>query len=134
MPEGGSIARLGFEACVDFSGGSQIGVGLGLWLGPRRLQAPNPQQGSGLHAGLSSGHKESAGQDPSLAAKDTHVVWPLVEEASGILSGAAAEPGKRPGELPGSMLSQPAPLLDLRRVVFSDVRIGSTWGESLSYG
>ena len=34
--------------------------------------------------------------------------------------------------LPCSMPSQPAPLLDPRRVVLSDVGIGSPWGESLS--
>ena len=49
---------------------------------------------------------DGAGQDPSLAAKATHVDKPLVEEASGILSGAAAGPGKRHGELPGSLPSQ----------------------------
>ena len=45
---------------------------------------------------------------------------------------AAARPGKRHDELPGCMRSQPAPLLYSRRVVLSDVGIGSPWGESLS--
>ena len=45
---------------------------------------------------------------------------------------AAAGPGKRHGELPGSVPSQPAPLQDPMRVVWSDVGIGSPWGESLS--
>ena len=53
MQQGGSSAGLGFEAGLGFGGGSQFGVGLGLGLGPRRLQAPNPQQGSGLPEGLS---------------------------------------------------------------------------------
>ena len=48
MPQGSSSAGLGFEAGLGVSGGSQYGVGLGLGLGPRRLQAPKPQQGSGL--------------------------------------------------------------------------------------
>ena len=51
MPEGGSNAGLGFEAGLGFGAGSRFGVGLGL--GPRRFQAPNPQQGSGLPEGLS---------------------------------------------------------------------------------
>ncbi|EFC86890.1 hypothetical protein NEIMUCOT_06695, partial [Neisseria mucosa ATCC 25996] len=62
---------------------------------------------------------------PLLAATATHVVPPAVEEASAILSGAAAGPGKRHGELPGALPSQPAPLLDPRRVMLSDVGIGS---------
>ena len=37
----------------------------------------------------------------------------------------ASGPGKRHGELPGSMPSQPALFLDPRRVVLSDVGIGS---------
>ena len=51
MPEGGSNAGLGIEAGLGFGAGSRFGVGLGL--GPRRFQALNPQQGSGLPEGLS---------------------------------------------------------------------------------
>ena len=50
MPEGGSNAGLGFEAGIGFGVGSMSGVWLGL--GTRRLQAPNPQQGSGIPEGL----------------------------------------------------------------------------------
>ena len=53
MPEEDSISGLGIEAVLHFGGGSQVGVGLGLGLGPRRFQAPNPQQVSGLPKGLS---------------------------------------------------------------------------------
>ena len=56
----------------------------------------------------------------------------LVEEASGILSGSCSGPWKRHGELPGSMLSEPAPLVYPRPVVFLDFGIGSTWGEWLA--
>ena len=52
MSEVGSIAGLGFEAGLGFVGGSRFGVGLALVLGLKRLQAPNPQQGSGLPEGL----------------------------------------------------------------------------------
>ena len=45
---------------------------------------------------------------------------------------AAARLGKRHAELPGSMPCEPAPLLDPRHVVLSDVGIGSPWGECLS--
>ena len=55
MPEGGSPPGFGFEAGLGFSGGSRFGVGLGL--GPRRLQARNPQQGSDLPEGLSGVQK-----------------------------------------------------------------------------
>ena len=41
MPEGSSIVGLGIEEGLGFSGGSRLGFGLGL--GPRRLQALNPQ-------------------------------------------------------------------------------------------
>ena len=53
MPEGDSNAGLGIEAGLGFVGGSRFGVGIGLGLGPRRFQAPNPQQGSGLPERLS---------------------------------------------------------------------------------
>ena len=53
MPEGGSNAGLGIEAVLGFGAGSRFGVGLVLGLGPRRFQAPNPQQGSALPEGLS---------------------------------------------------------------------------------
>ena len=55
MTEGGSNAGLGIEAGLGFGGVSRfvVGLGLGLGLGPRRFQAPNPQQGSGLPEGLS---------------------------------------------------------------------------------
>ena len=53
MAEGGSNAGLGMETGLGFDGGSRIRVGLGLGLGPRSFQAPNPQQGSGLPEGLS---------------------------------------------------------------------------------
>ena len=117
MPEGDSNAGLGIEADLGFGGGFRFAVGLGLGLGPWRFQAPNPQQGSGLPEGLIEGTRDGAGQDPSLAATATHVVPPAFEEASGILSGDSAGPGKRHGELPGSLPSQPAPLLDPRRVM-----------------
>ena len=52
MPEVSSIPGLGIKAGLGFVGGSRFGVGLGLGLGPRRLQAPNPQQGSGVPKGL----------------------------------------------------------------------------------
>ena len=45
---------------------------------------------------------------------------------------AAARPGKRHGELPGSMPSQLAPLLDPRTVVLLEVGFGAPWGLSLS--
>ena len=125
MPEGGSNAGLGIEAGLGFGGGFRFPVGLGLGLGARRFQAPNPQQGSGLPERLIEGTRDGAGQDPSLAATATHVVPPVVEEASGILSGAAAGPAKQHGELPGSLSSHPAPLLDPRGVMLSDVGIGS---------
>ena len=103
MPEGGSNAGLGIEAGLGFGGGFRFAVGLGLGLGPRRFQAPNPQQGSGLPEGLIEGTRDGAGQDPYLVATSTHVVPPAVEEASGILSGAATGPWKRHSELPGSL-------------------------------
>ena len=53
MPEGGSNAGLGIEAGLGFRGVSRFEVGLGLGLVPRRFQAANPQQGSGLPEGLS---------------------------------------------------------------------------------
>ena len=53
MRPGGSSVWLGFEAGLGFGGWSWFDVGLGLGLGPRRLQALNPQQGSGLPEGLS---------------------------------------------------------------------------------
>ena len=53
MPEGGSITWLGLDAGLGFGGGSRFEAGLGLVLGPRRLQAPNTQQGSGLPEALS---------------------------------------------------------------------------------
>ena len=67
-----------------------------------------------------------------MTAKATQVDPALDEEASGILSRAAVGPEKRHGELPESMPSQGAQLLDHRRLVLSDVGIVSTWGESLS--
>ena len=110
---------------LGFSGGSRFRVEIGLGLGTWRLQAPNPHQGSGLPEGLSQGTRDGAGQDPLLATKTTHLDKPLVVEAFGILSGAAAGPGKRHGELPHSFQSQPALLLDPRHVMLSDVGIGS---------
>ena len=53
MADGGSIAGLGFKAGLGFSGGSSFRVGLGLGLGPRKLQVLNSHQGSGLPEGLS---------------------------------------------------------------------------------
>ena len=53
MSEGPSNAGFRIEAGLGFGGGSRFGVWLGLGLGPRRFQAPNPQQGSGLPEGLS---------------------------------------------------------------------------------
>ena len=50
---GGSRGGLGFEAVLGFSGGFQFRGGLGLALGPRRLQAPKTHQGSGVPKGLS---------------------------------------------------------------------------------
>ena len=48
MHQSGSSARLGFEAGLGFAGGSLLVVRLGLVLVPRRLQAMNTQEGSGL--------------------------------------------------------------------------------------
>ena len=70
------------------------------------------------------GTKDGAGQDPSLAARASHVP-PVVEEASGILSGAAAGTGERHGELPGSLPSQSATLRNPRLVMLSGLGIGS---------
>ena len=55
MPEGGSNSGLGIEAGLGFGVGSRfkVGIGLGLGLVPRRFQALNPQQGSGLPEGPS---------------------------------------------------------------------------------
>ena len=53
MPESGSIAGLGLEAVLGFGGGSCFREGIGLVLRPKRLQALNPQQVSGLLEGLS---------------------------------------------------------------------------------
>ena len=53
MPEGGSTSGLVFEAGLGCSGGSWFGLGLGLGLGPKSIQAPNLQGGSGLPEGLS---------------------------------------------------------------------------------
>ena len=66
-----------------------------------------------------------------MTLKVSHVYGPLVGEASGIPRAAAAGPGKRHGELPGSMPSEPAPLVDPRPVVLSDFGIGSPYGECL---
>ena len=44
---------------------------------------------------------------------------------------AAAQPGKRYGDVPGSMPTDPAPLLDPRRMVLSDFGI-ETRVESLT--
>ena len=81
---------LGIEAGLGFGGGSRIGVRLQLGLGPRRFQVPNPQQGSGLPKGLIEGTRDGAANDPFLAALATHFDLPLVEEASGILSGSCS--------------------------------------------
>ena len=51
-PHGSSVG-LGFEAGLGIRGRVWFGVGLGFRIGPRRLQAPNPQQGSGLSEGVS---------------------------------------------------------------------------------
>ena len=56
-------------------------------------------------------------QEPQQAARSRGCSYSI--------SGAAAGPGKRHGELPGALASQPAPLLDPRRVMLSDVGIGS---------
>ena len=53
MREGGSSTGLGFKAALRFGGSSQLRVVSGLGLGPKRLQAPNLQQGCGLPEGLS---------------------------------------------------------------------------------
>ena len=53
MRRGGSTVGLGFEAGLGFGGGSWFGVGLELGLGPRKLQARNPQQSSGFPKDLS---------------------------------------------------------------------------------
>ena len=79
------------------------------------------------------GTREGAGQDQSLAAKATHVDGPLVEEASGILSGSCSRAWENTCcELPGSMPIEPAPLLDPRPEVLSHLGIGSARGGSLS--
>ena len=90
MQESGSNAGLGIEEGLSFRGGSRFGVGLGLGLGPRRFQAPNPQQGSGLPEGLSGEQKGWCRSGSVFVCKATHVIGPLVEEASGILSGSCS--------------------------------------------
>ena len=45
--------RFRVQGGLSFGGGSCFGAGLWLGLGPRGLQAPNLQQGSGLPKGLS---------------------------------------------------------------------------------
>ena len=132
MPEGGSNAGLGIEAGLGFGGGSRFGVGFGLGLGTRRFQALNPHQGSGLPKGLVEGTRDGAGQDPFLAATVTHVVSPAFEDVSGFLSGAAAGPGKRHGELPGSLPSQPATLQDPRSLCCQTLELGPHEGRALA--
>ena len=90
MRQGGSIAGLVFEAGFRFPGVSRFGVGSGLGFGPRRLQARNPQQGSGLPEGLSGVQKGWCRSGSVFVCKATHVIGPLVEEASGILSGSCS--------------------------------------------
>ena len=53
MPEGGSSAGLGYEACLDYCGGTRLEVALRLGVRPRRFHARNPQQNNGLPDGLS---------------------------------------------------------------------------------
>ena len=45
---------------------------------------------------------------------------------------AIARPSKAHGDLPGSILSDSAPLHDARHMGLSDFGIGYLWGESLS--
>ena len=45
---------------------------------------------------------------------------------------AAGGPGKRHGEVPGSILSDPVPLVDHRCMLLTNLGIGSPWGDSLS--
>ena len=45
MGQGRTSTVLVFEAALCFGEGSRLGVRLGLGLGQKRLQTPNPQQG-----------------------------------------------------------------------------------------
>ena len=74
--------------------------------------------------GRVEGTRDGAGQDPCLAAKATHVDRPTIEEPPESSRAAAARPGKRHRELPGSLPSQPSPLLDPRHVMLSDLGMG----------
>ena len=108
-----------------------LGVRLGVGLGPRRLQAPNAQQGRSLPEGLSGGRKGGCRSGSYFGCQGHTRPWALVEEASGILQGSCSRAWKPHAELPASMPSESAPLLDPRRVVVSDVGIGTPWGERL---
>ena len=90
MPEGGSIAGLDIEAGLGFGGGSRFGVGLGLGLDPRSSRRRPHSRVVVSSKGCGDGTRDGAGQDPSLAAKATHVVPPVVEEASGIHLGSCS--------------------------------------------
>ena len=78
------------------------------------------------------GTKEGAGQNQNFFQRPQNSMGHRSGRPQEFSGADAAGPGKRHGELPGSMLSQPAPLLDPRHVVLSDGGIGSAWGENLS--
>ena len=84
-----------------------------------------PEHFSGLPEGLSSGHKGEFRSRVRLYER-------LAGEDSGILSGSCNRHEKRYGELPDTISGDHATQKDPRRMVLSDVGIGSPWGESLS--
>ena len=57
--------------------------------------------------------------------------WGRPQESS---EAATVGHSKGHGDVPGSMLTDPVPLLDPRCVVLSEFAIKSPWGESLSLG
>ena len=69
--------------------------------------------------------RDAARQDLSLSARPHMSIGPWLWRPPESSRASAARPGTRHGELPGSILSHPAPRLDPRRVVLSDVGIGS---------
>ena len=66
------------------------------------------------------------------SSEATQLYERLVGEDSGILSGSCNKHGKGYGELPDTIPTDHATLQDPRRMVLSDVGIGSPQGESLS--
>ena len=134
MPEGGANAGLGIEGGLGFGGGSRFGVGLGLGLGlgPKAPGAePTAGQWSPRKAELRA-HGTVPVRIRLWLPRAQTSIGPWSRRLLESFHAAAARPGKRHGELPGSMPSQLAPLLDPRTVVLSDVGFGAPWGLSLS--